>query len=615
MLNDVLETFKKKIKKDGEDFIFDNLVLAKGTYVIVSSDKKSYEVYNITGEDDKETIGPELYKKICKMDYYSTLLTMNKAVDKKKTIHSNNYLSFFIKKENLRDNIVNDISSNKSIHVAIDRYYDLVKALVPKNTKNKDKKTKANEEEEIKMQMYKSLEKPLDDMDIKSLEANKSWIKENILLLRENKEYVDDKNYLKIFFDEPLEKYENESNRYKIPKIFNSTDYNVVVNDVIYGLSNNDMQLNSKKPSLKQATRKNMCPSLITLEDALLYDKFFTYLTCVVNNNQRYLYVDDEDFYEGIKNITKSKSTFNGYLLKLKKGMSGAEIKGFYTISGAYLWNLKKEFEYINYLDIDVSDEKKIPFGKIKTNSGLENAIDKILYNNALRKNYTNDDIKIKDPALKSLLISTKDSMFNWFKCGKDRNGYLTIKRYSADIIKNSIFNGYYNKAREQFNLIYSLESHYFERGETNMSNIIKDIKENLSLKINQNDEEFYDFFIESDEEYYFAIGQLASYFLSQKKSAKVYQSELNPILNSKNDEKLKTELKKMYEKYNHSIYFNYTKFKRLYALVVGYNPKSQKIDTNLIIGGFLYPSIIRKPKKDNQDELDSTNNKEMELM
>ena len=46
-------------------------------------------------------------------DYYSKLVDMNKPMDTTKTIHSNNYLSVFIKKENIKKGNIKKVNNKK----------------------------------------------------------------------------------------------------------------------------------------------------------------------------------------------------------------------------------------------------------------------------------------------------------------------------------------------------------------------------------------------------------------------------------------------------------------------------------------------------------------------
>ena len=86
------------------------------------------------------------------------------------------------------------------------------------------------------------------------------------------------KNYLKIFFEDDRELYIQEEQRYLMTKIFNKNDYNLEVDNLILGLPNDNLGLNSKKPYMENKTRKITVPYLITPEEAVIQRKFFDYL-------------------------------------------------------------------------------------------------------------------------------------------------------------------------------------------------------------------------------------------------------------------------------------------------------------------------------------------------
>ncbi|MCS4479504.1 hypothetical protein JQ035_00565 [Clostridium botulinum] len=73
------------------------------------------------------------------------------------------------------------------------------------------------------------------------------------------------------------------------------------------------------------------------------------------------------------------------------------------------------------------------------------------------------------------------------------------------------------------------------------MADILVDVKSSLRDKISQDKTAS----IDNDKEYYFAVGQLASYFISLSKAAKKTHSLANPIINARSDERIKIELKK----------------------------------------------------------------------
>lgn len=588
MIKEPIQTFKLLLEKHGDSIIYETKTLVKGTYVIVDIEKDSYEIFNIEGKDD--VINPFIYKELCKMDYLSSLVSMDKPVDSKKTIHSNNYMSFFIKKENLNEEIVNNIENTKSIFNAIPRYFDAIQNIIPEKTSNK-------KDDILKLKMYDLLENKILDIDMEKLEKNKSWLENNILKLKKDSEYKDDKNYLKIFFKDTEERFLNEYNRYLVPKIYNSNDYNVYVNDILYGLPGDNMQLNSNKPSLKLMTRKNYCPTLLTLEEALLQYKFFNYLMNFALNGERVLYVNDEGFYT-YDQIKERRNSFNGYLLKLKRGTT-LNIVDFNVIMGYKSNQLNKEFNFINILETKEDEDYSIKYGKKQTLIELHNLVNDIIFYKMLESNYFNDDIKIKNQNLKKMIELTKDNMFNWFYLGKEKEGYLALKRIFVDIIKNTLYQGYFNKAKIQFNLLYSLMLH-FENGGENMSNLIDDVRKQLISKIEIASTKNEVQYIDNDEQYYYSVGQLAKYLLSLKNTSKLSQSEINSILNSRNDKKLKNEIEKLYKKNNHSKYINSKKFTTLYSMVLSYSPTSLKIDSTSLLAGFLGISIL---KNNNNEE------------
>ena len=595
MIRETFETFEKLLDKHGDKIIYQNKVLGKGTYVIVSSDKKSYEVFDVDEKQDFFNIDVETRMKLIKMNYFSCLVDMNKPVDFKKTIHSNNYMSFFLKKNHViseEDNSKRDIKKQSKEHQlvlnCVDRYFDTIESIVPSENSTK----KADLE---LLGMYESLGEPLKPIDKKVLEENKKWIKDNILLLKEDNNYRDDDNYLKIFFEDTEERYLNEFNRYFIPKVFNSNAYNTFIDEILHGLPNDNMQLNQNKPSLKCLTRKNVCPVLLPLKDALLQYKYFNYLMTFIESGERVVYVDEEGFYS-YNDIKSRMNTFNGYVIKLSKGTS-LDVSGFDIVAGYNPKKLKRKFNFQNVLDVNC-DESSKQYYEVKTSLfEIHDLVDKIIFDGKLKTNYFNDDIKLKNKIVEKALKSTKEKMFNWFYLGKEKEGHMLLRKYIPEIIKQSIIEGYKNKSRHQFNLFYSLILHYEYEGSRSMEQI-KDIREAIIAKLYLNCENGEAQYLDSDEQYYFAVGQVIKYLLSLKNTNKISQADINIMLNCKNDTQLKREIEKLYKKYNHSKYANSKKFRALYAMVLAYNPNSRKVNTTNLLAGYLGLTILKNNEK-----------------
>ena len=259
---------------------------------------------------------------------------------------------------------------------------------------------------------------------------------------------------------------------------------------------------------------------------------------------------------------------------------------------------LTEKFNFENILEATEYEESNIEYGAKTALFEIYSLVDEIIFYKMLKTNIFNDKIKIKNQDIKKLTELTRDNMFNWFYQGKEREGYMALKRIFVDILKNSIYQGYFNKAKTQFNLLYSLML-YYENGGNSMPNTIKDVREQMIEKLNLNCDKDEIQYIDNDEQYYYSVGQLVKYLLSLKNSSKVNQTEINSMLNSRNDKRLKSEVERLYKRYNHSKYINSKKFNALYAMVLSYNPNNSKQDSISLLAGFLGVSILKNNKNE----------------
>ena len=90
MLKECLDVFKKIYEEKGESLILDTYVPAEGSYVLVDRDGAIKEIKELP----KQKEPPEDFESFIEKDYLSALIDMNKPIDKKKVIHSNNYYAF-----------------------------------------------------------------------------------------------------------------------------------------------------------------------------------------------------------------------------------------------------------------------------------------------------------------------------------------------------------------------------------------------------------------------------------------------------------------------------------------------------------------------------------------
>lgn len=577
MLSEIIDSFKRVFKDNLDEAILGSYVPTDGTYIFLKEDEhnnlkviqKEEIKLNKKTKDVDRTINN--FSLLAKADYYSKLTDMNKPIDSKKIIHSNNYLSFFVKKESLKN--------GKLTNEIIENYYNVLLNPISKY----EKKSKAKE-------LYIEIERELGEVNKDRIFKIKEWIKENIYKVEED---IEKKDYLKIFFIYDEDDFIKESKRYLIPNIYNNNDFNIKVDNEILGLPNDNMGLNSKKPYLENKTRKVKIPHLITQEEALFQKKVFDYLLNQSAQGFYNIYIGDD--IVPLKDNETLNRDFNGYYIRLKKGKE-AEIHNFDVIS-KYSPMLRHPFGFINVLGINYEKlylNKKInwEYGFIDTRKEMQELINSIIFNNYLKTNYFSEDISIKENILKRSILLSRAKLFDWFYKGNDYNIWPLLNKVSRDLMKSSIESGYSIKAMNQFNLRYSLKL-YFEGGEEKMADILSKVKNDLREKIEVRDSS-----ISNDNEYFFAIGQLANFFITRSKGKNKPLSLANPIINAKKDNIIKEKLKSLYKKYNYDINSSFIKFKNMYYMVLAYQVEG-KINEDLIIAGYLSSSLLFEKKED----------------
>ncbi len=248
--------------------LVENYIPKDGTYIVINMDKgfshePALEIAYDKKEDTLRGKNDGWYNYIRYLDYNSKLIEMNKPVDTKKVIHSNNMYAFFIKKDSLTEKKLTDS--------VVDGYYDTL-------SKPEKKYTKPNAKE-----LYRQAVTELGEPDCETIDKIRGWIKE---WLRNPAALTDDlsgKNYLKLFFvyddaKKTKELYEKEGKRYIIPNIYNNNDYNMKNGSTILGMPSNNLGLNAKKPFLENKTRKTQAPYLVNMDTVMLQNQFFDYL-------------------------------------------------------------------------------------------------------------------------------------------------------------------------------------------------------------------------------------------------------------------------------------------------------------------------------------------------
>lgn len=593
MLQEALEVFGNKLRENGR-IIIDSHTLKDGTYRLIEIgdsdnwkvtktvdiyfDKKSKEVIGQTDED---------YLFIQELDYYSKLLEMNKPIDPKKIIHTNNYFAIAVKKES--------INTHKFTPEIVKNFFSILKNPIVKY----EKKAKSRE-------LYKSVEEQLGLVDIDLINKIESYVLNNDIF--ENIELTK-KNYVKVFFvfadrDKTIEYYKKESERYLLPNLYNSNDYNFNDEGIILGLPNNNMGMNSKKPFLENKTRKIKVPYLLDQQKALLQSQLFDYLLGEVSKGKYNFYINNFHDREDIRAYTdleEPDDLISGYYLRCRKEKNEVEIVYADNISN-YSKSLKKPFILKNYIGIlqkDI-DKSTLPYDiSIDNLWQIRHLIDSIFFDGRLQFNLYSrvEDIQINDAVLKRCLLENRGVLSAWFYQGEMNQISSSLDQLSMKLIKNAILNDEPYKAQRQFNLRWSLLSYFDD--ERKIGEKMEDIQEKLRKHINSKKDEKWEF--DDDYEFAYAIGQLAQYFLSLNKSNSKSSAYINAFLNAKDVSLMKKKIINSYKKYDYLISpIEGGRVQQLVEHIMLYTP--QVLQAEYILAGFSAMMLVYEKNKEEKE-------------
>lgn len=388
------------------------------------------------------------------------------------------------------------------------------------------------------------------------------------------------KNYIKVFFEEDLETYKKESEIYLSLKIFNDSSFNQKIENKIYGLSNSNMGLNSKKPFLENKTRKYTAPFMIKNEDALMLKKFFDWLKVQPYNQDRTL--DEHFFIQKQSNNDEAEIIDFDYIPTKKDDVN----KYFLSI-------------YVkNHLFLEDREKKLLLDYEIKELWQLEDNVDELFYNKQLKFNYYKDskDVKVSDylsKELHSILLITKFSMINYFKKYDDREFLNIVKKYGTEFIINHLKHERDFKAKEAMNLKLSLEGEKMD---------IKQELENLKNML-----EIEEYKPLSKDEYLFLSGQWASYLLSLSKADNKNKTLAlaEQYFKAKYVSKIQNILNNDLEKFKHEIRLSNSWALKAVALLKAYEDDSKLTnkDKDRFLVGFMAKNTFYEKRNKETDE------------
>jgi CRISPR-associated protein Csh1 len=605
MFDEAIKVFEAGLEQQPEQWLYDNYVPAPGTYILLNLED-DFSVRNIfdVGKPDKKTgeipgENTSDYKFISFLDKNSRLISMNKAVDSGKIIHSNNYYSFFIKKESIKAGKLQDKN--------IETYYGVLSDPYVKYGKGQAK------------QIYEETEKILGPVNTEIIGRIRTWVKQNLnTFLQQQDISLEAKDYLKIFFvyaedERTREEIKKEGQRYIRPNIFNNNKYNQLANNTIFGLHSNNMGLNEKKPFLENKSRKISIPCAVTMERAIIQNQFMEYLSSEAAKGKNNVYIDLDK--KTIKCVKKGEENSDadiesGLYFRVRQGKTELEIHSFERITG-YNSELKQPFRLRMIFSFREKAEEAYSgsYGMKDKLYQIESLVNEVLFGKYLINNYKTaaGDLPNIDHRIKEELLLCREQLWNWFYNNNSRNVKPLLDKACKRLIKDTIENDYLEKAKHQFNLWFSLTDYLNEnrRNEVPMSDVMSEVRRQLMEHVMKSREEW---MFENDDEYYYAVGQISRYILELSRAAKKSLDMVKPILTVRDDKMLKKRVALLAKKYDYAIEMKYARAMELLGKVLTYMP-DETANEVMIMAGYVDKNILYMSKKKYDEEEMKNNN------
>ncbi len=577
MINDLITLFKKAYEEHGDELILSSYKPKNGLYIRINKDKSKDKLLI----DKTPPADIDLYKWFQNRDYYSVLIDMNKPVDTKKKIHSNNYLTLFIKKDIFPIIGENPISKEEYT----DRVNDYFNILKEPKKKLSDKSSKL-------LLKYMPL-----DTDLEQLEKNREYLINNIEQLAEYISQEDFKGYVSIFFEEDISVYKQESMKYLIPKIYNKNDFNIISKEKVMGLSNSNMGTNDKKPYMELKASKFKAPYRVTIEAAIIIKKFFDWLSFQFDKVQyrEILIPEDYDFKGAVEDAWQRNYERACYYLYITKGKEVA-IEDYESLP-CYKQDIT--FNYKNILGIETKENDqwlRIADKHISTLHKLETETDYTFFNKRLMKNYfTEPKINQKEFSknMLNLFIISRKAFHSFFRKGIDNDLRGMIDKISMELVKEHIRSGEgLYRAAHAFNLRIAYLNYFSLGGEQmadKITELIKTVDEKISLK-----KEYVS--CQNDAEFYFTAGQLAYYIMMQSEAKRKNLDMFEPFMKIKDSTRLKHKLRQMADVYKHALSAENYRFKNAFAMIQGYETEeAYEKNQDMFYAGLLSSNIFYK--------------------
>ncbi|MBA9083572.1 CRISPR-associated protein Csh1 [Fontibacillus solani] len=611
MLIDLVESYKLRNDNSPEEMIQVNHRPKAGIYIRLRLDQswneqltnfdQNHYIIHLKDKDDITPTSIELYRWFQVQDYYSSLITMNKAVDGGKQIHSNNPFALFAKSEvflgekkdsksSMEENITRFLTQTEP-EIVIQKWSELI------NDKRSGKKGTSPTPEEFfaKSEYLPALQYLTSEYRKNQLINISDWFQHNLYDLTEYIRKLQFKNYVKLFFTLDTSPITSESQfttqqifyyeylLYTIPKVYNSNDYNQLVNGEMTGLPGFNMSMNSKKPYLEHKSMGVVAPVRVSLNEAMQLKQASEWLL------SQEKYVTNKFSYETSFSYTNTNAPEGVYHVYVEGKEN--EVISFENVP--FPKGITVNIPIRNVLGIQDNEGFIKDYGSIDNVDKLQKEISSRFFRGRLNQDQGrflhSDEPKprAKDftALMATLFMQSRQAFHDWLYKGTEITIRPLFAKVTLRLIEEQMM--YVEPASSKgkqrtlelrwladaMNIRLSMEA-YLRRNEggKTMADRITSVRNSLKEKLLIKDINI----CSNDDEFYFLAGQVAYYLKSQSEAQNKTGDLLGPFLIAKRSEQLKKRLEEAYIQHKHKVIMYNFKFNRAFASIFGYQPEQE---------------------------------------
>lgn len=431
-----------------------------------------------------------------------------------------------------------------------------------------------------------------------------------------------------------IEDFAEAHQKYIQKKAFNKEEFNLAVEGQTFGVSDYLTGYNQKKPFLQHQSSSFDVSSRVNSDDSAWLFKFSQLRENKQLPNPLPIFIDKEElndaavkifheeetkkigYSEIIRTVYEKEKDLGNYYLLYMRGKD--EVKDFDFVS-SFQFKVEPAISIENLYSV----ESDLTSQKIDDVFEFEKKIvNRIFDGQLVRKRDEGwwlryfDDIENKPQyiraAMYQLVLKYRKAFYDYIY--KSKREAITSRMFH-DIMLSGILDDlrqdeYKDKKhtknfaiKEKLNIWFSLFDYFDQNrqltGDQNMPSQILQLQARMQKIVSNNDAH-----LETDQEFAYATGQAIYYLLSCSEASNKSHALLEPFLQKTDTEQFKLAIARIFAQYKHAISFYKGKFEKLMAEILSYAPETElRSLLPMILAGYFAESIIYQKRDSAQTE------------